>query len=58
MTRLVHLRTLGWGLVTLAVGGIAAGHDQSPPSPQYSDVFLAGKGGYQALVWLTEGKDR
>ena len=50
MTRLVHARTFGWGLAVLAACvGTAAGRAESPPSaPQYSDVYVAGEGAYQA----------
>lgn len=44
------MRTLRWGGAFLAaLAGTAAGRAQPPPSgPQYSDVYLAGEGGYQA----------
>jgi sialidase-1 len=50
MTRLVHARTLGWGLAVLtALAGTIAGRAESTPSaPQYSDVYVAGEGAYQA----------
>ena len=47
--RLTLARTFGWGFAFLAVSvGTAAARAQSPPSPRYADVYVAGEGGYQA----------
>jgi len=50
MTCLDHPRGLGWWLVALtAIVGIAAVRGQSSWSaPRYSDIYVAGEGGYQA----------
>jgi sialidase-1 len=48
--RLTLARTLGCGIAFLALcNGIAAGRPQSSRSaPQYSDLYVAGQGGYQS----------